>query len=115
MSLPLTSPHSSVFPVPVRRLPITVLPHNITLYQLNMRPSSVPAKRKASASSDEVDDIDDIDDMASTPPPSKSRKRVPAEIWETKRPIITRLYQEEKRSLKEVMDIMERDYNFTAT
>ncbi|PNH62225.1 hypothetical protein VD0002_g5778 [Verticillium dahliae] len=43
------------------------------------------------------------------------RKRVPMEVWETKRPLITRLYQEEKKSLREVMEIMERDYHFVAT
>lgn len=72
-----------------------------------MRPSPIPAKRAASPTHTK--------DKASPSPPSKTRKRVPAEIWEVKRPIITRLYQEEKRSLKEVMDIMERDYKFTAT
>ena len=79
-----------------------------------MRASSIPAKRKASSDADAEFDVDtDPDAMAGAL--SKPRKRVPAEIWETKRPIITRLYQEEKRSLKEVMDIMERDYKFTAT
>lgn len=68
----------------------------------------VPAKRKASTDSE-------ADEMTSPGKSAKPRKRVPAEIWETKRPIITRLYQEEKKSLKEVMEIMERDYHFTAT
>lgn len=72
-----------------------------------MKPSLLPAKRAAGPAHSI--------DIASPLPPSKTRKRVPAEIWEVKRPIITRLYQEEKRSLKEVMDIMERDYKFTAT
>ncbi|KZL66751.1 hypothetical protein CT0861_04456 [Colletotrichum tofieldiae] len=54
-------------------------------------------------------------DMASPGQSAKPRKRVPAEIWETKRPIIARLYQEEKKSLKEVMEIMQRDYHFVAT
>lgn len=45
----------------------------------------------------------------------KTRKRIPSDQWEAKRPIITKLYQVEKRSLKEVMDIMERDHGFTAT
>ena len=48
-------------------------------------------------------------------PPSKSRKRIPSDEWEKKRPIIARLYQEEKKSLKEVMDILARDHQFTAT
>lgn len=69
---------------------------------------AVPAKRKSSTDSE-------ADDMASPGPSAKPRKRVPAEIWEKKRPIITRLYQEERKSLKEVMEIMERDYHFVAT
>ncbi|KAL0932943.1 uncharacterized protein CTRU02_211906 [Colletotrichum truncatum] len=75
-----------------------------------MRASNVAmsAKRKASTDS-EADDMPSLGQLA------KPRKRVPAEIWETKRPTITRLYQEEKRSLKEVMEIMERDYHFVAT
>lgn len=70
---------------------------------------SVPSKRKASSTDS------DGDDTASMGSRTKIRKRVPTEIWEAKRPIITRLYQEERRSLKEVMDIMERDYQFIAT
>ncbi|TDZ54639.1 hypothetical protein CTRI78_v006198 [Colletotrichum trifolii] len=69
---------------------------------------ALPVKRKASTDSE-------ADDMASPGQSARPRKRVPAEIWETKRPIITRLYQEEKKSLKEVMEIMERDYHFVAT
>ncbi|KAI5456070.1 Clr5 domain-containing protein [Mariannaea sp. PMI_226] len=42
-------------------------------------------------------------------------KRIPSQEWEKKRPIITRLYQQEKKSLKEVMEILEREHNFTAT
>ncbi|GKT48927.1 uncharacterized protein ColSpa_09108 [Colletotrichum spaethianum] len=57
----------------------------------------------------------EADEVASPGQSVKPRKRVPAEIWETKRPIITRLYQEEKKSLKEVMEIMQRDYQFVAT
>lgn len=72
---------------------------------------SVPSKRKASS----TDSDGDGDDTASMGSRTKIRKRVPTEIWEAKRPIITRLYQEERRSLKEVMDIMERDYQFIAT
>jgi hypothetical protein len=55
-------------------------------------------------------------------PPPKSptalqlrNKRVPTEQWETIRPLFTRLYQEEKRPLKEVMEILERDHHFKAT
>ncbi|OLN89783.1 hypothetical protein CCHL11_09500 [Colletotrichum chlorophyti] len=75
-----------------------------------MKTSSVaaPAKRKASTDSE-------ADDMASPGQSARPRKRVPAEVWETKRPLITRLYQEEKKSLKEVMEIMHRDHGFVAT
>lgn len=76
---------------------------------LRMDVARVPTKRKA-ASTDSEDD-----ESAGMLPQAKARKRVPTEEWEAKRPIITRLYQEEKRSLKEMMEIMERDYEFTAT
>ncbi|KAJ0298536.1 hypothetical protein COL5a_011999 [Colletotrichum fioriniae] len=69
---------------------------------------AVPPKRKTSTDSE-------ADEMTSSGQSAKPRKRVPAEIWEAKRPIITRLYQEEKKSLKEVMEIMQRDYHFAAT
>lgn len=55
------------------------------------------------------------DGTRSSVPPSRPRKRIPGEEWEAKRPIITKLYQEEKKSLKEVMDILERDHRFRAT
>ncbi|KAK2052735.1 hypothetical protein LY76DRAFT_650348 [Colletotrichum caudatum] len=55
------------------------------------------------------------DPEASPRQSAKPSKRLPAEIWETKRPIITRLYQEENKSLKEVMEIMQRKHNFVAT
>jgi Clr5-like protein len=74
----------------------------------NMIDSTVPAKRKAGSS-------DSDDDSGSYGTQSKARKRVPTEEWESMRPIITRLYQEEKRSLKDMMLIMERDYHFVAT
>lgn len=67
----------------------------------------IPTKRKPTPS--------DSDDTGSSMPSSKSRKRIPSEDWEKKRPIIARLYQEEKKSLKDVMEILERDYQFTAT
>lgn len=70
----------------------------------NVRDESV---RKASM--DESDELDSSQRRAMT------RKRIPSDQWEAKRAIITKLYQEEKRSLKEVMDILERDYNFKAT
>ncbi|CAG9994075.1 unnamed protein product [Clonostachys byssicola] len=62
-------------------------------------------KRKLSVESDEMGAIQQ----------RKTRKRIPSEQWEAKRPIITKLYQVEKRSLKEVMEILERDYGFEAT
>lgn len=57
----------------------------------------------------------DSDDTDISMPRSIPRKRIPSQEWEKKRPIITRLYQEEKKPLKEVMEILERDHNFTAT
>jgi hypothetical protein len=33
--------------------------------------------------------------------------------WDSHRPTITRLYVDEKRTLQEVMDIMQRDYHFS--
>lgn len=39
----------------------------------------------------------------------KTRRRIPNEKWEEKRPLITRLYQVERRSLNEVMQILKRD------
>ncbi|KAM0327681.1 hypothetical protein ACHAQA_005975 [Verticillium albo-atrum] len=71
--------------------------------------SSSSSKRKAPSTDS------DGDDSGSLGSQSKMRKRVPTEVWETKRPLITRLYQEEKKSLREVMEIMERDYHFVAT
>ncbi|KFA69124.1 hypothetical protein S40285_00022 [Stachybotrys chlorohalonatus IBT 40285] len=54
--------------------------------------------------------------MASDAPGScRARKRIPTDQWDAKRPIITKLYQEEKRPLKEVMDILEKEHGFTAT
>lgn len=35
--------------------------------------------------------------------------------WSRQRPIIKRLYIDERRKLKEVMDIMATDYNFVAS
>lgn len=55
------------------------------------------------------------DDVLSAMQSRKSRKRIPSDQWEAKRPIITKLYQVEKKSLKEMMSIMENEHNFTAT
>lgn len=63
-------------------------------------------KRKAST--------DDSDDMAVLQT-RKTRKRIPTDQWEAKRSTITKLYQIEKRPLKEVMEIIERDHGFKAT
>lgn len=77
---------------------------------VTMDPANViPAKRKPTPSDS------DNTDTGSSMAPSRCRKRIPSEEWEKKRPIIARLYQEEKKSLKEVMEILERDYQFTAT
>lgn len=43
------------------------------------------------------------------------KKRIPSEQWEAKRGIITQLYQDEKKSLKEVMGYLEKEHGFTAT
>jgi hypothetical protein len=46
------------------------------------------------------------------------RQKVPyAELkdWDAHKETITRLYWDERRTLKEVMDTMERDHNFYAT
>ncbi|KAM0283291.1 hypothetical protein ACHAQH_002587 [Verticillium albo-atrum] len=74
-----------------------------------MKEADSSVKRKAPSSES------DGDDSGSLGSQSKMRKRVPTEVWETKRPLITRLYQEEKKSLREVMEIMEKDYHFVAT
>lgn len=57
----------------------------------------------------------DSDDTDISMPRSIPRKRIPSAEWEKKRPVITRLYQEEKKSLKDVMETLEREHNFTAT
>ncbi|KAI8655899.1 Clr5 domain-containing protein [Fusarium keratoplasticum] len=57
----------------------------------------------------------DSDDTDMSTPRSAPGKRIPSSEWEKKRPIITRLYQEEKRPLKEVMEILQREHGFTAT
>ncbi|KAF4983393.1 hypothetical protein FZEAL_1122 [Fusarium zealandicum] len=57
----------------------------------------------------------DSDDTDISMPRSAPGKRIPSAEWLAKRPIITRLYQEEKRPLKEVMEILEREHGFTAT
>lgn len=54
-------------------------------------------------------------DESSSSAMDASKRRIPSEQWEAKRGIITQLYQEEKRSLKEVMTIMEKQYSFNAT
>lgn len=59
--------------------------------------------------------LEDSDETRSSVPSSRTRKRIPGDEWETKRPIITKLYQEERKSLKEVMEILERDHGFKAT
>ncbi|RFN45660.1 hypothetical protein FIE12Z_10106 [Fusarium flagelliforme] len=57
----------------------------------------------------------DSDDTDLSLPRCAPGRRIPSAVWEKKRPIITRLYQEEKRPLKEVMEVLEREHGFTAT
>ena len=46
----------------------------------------------------------------------KKKGQYPAkEEWEERKHIIRRLYKDERKTLKQVMAIMERDYNFSAT
>lgn len=59
--------------------------------------------------------IEDSDGKQSSALSLKPHKRIPTESWEAKRPIITKLYQEERKSLKEVMEILQRDHGFKAT
>ncbi|KAM0237301.1 hypothetical protein ACHAPO_004648 [Fusarium lateritium] len=57
----------------------------------------------------------DSDDTDLSLPRCAPGRRIPSSEWEKKRPIITKLYQEEKRPLKEVMEVLEREHGFTAT
>lgn len=57
----------------------------------------------------------DSDDTDLSLPRCAPGRRIPSAEWEKKRPIITKLYQEEKRPLKEVMEVLEREHGFTAT
>lgn len=82
--------------------------HSIMELPVPVAASSESPSSKRKASSVESDDL-------SATQSRKTRKRIPSDQWEAKRPIITKLYQIEKKSLKEVMDIMEKEHNFTAT
>jgi hypothetical protein len=44
-----------------------------------------------------------------------SRRNISAQSWEIQRPTIERLYSIERRTLREVMEIMENDHGFFAT
>ncbi|KAM0199502.1 hypothetical protein ACHAPI_003264 [Fusarium lateritium] len=57
----------------------------------------------------------DSDDTDMSLPRCAPGRRIPSAEWEKKRPVITKLYQEEKRPLKEVMEVLEREHGFTAT
>ncbi|KAF5673442.1 hypothetical protein FHETE_3356 [Fusarium heterosporum] len=57
----------------------------------------------------------DSDDTDMSLPRCAPGRRIPGAEWEKKRPAITKLYQEEKRPLKEVMEVLEREHGFTAT
>lgn len=59
-------------------------------------------------------------DETPEPPPCRLPTRttsssVPDDPWTTYKPIIQRLYIEEKRPLKEVMKVMEREHGFRST
>ncbi|KAI9155214.1 hypothetical protein HJFPF1_07791 [Paramyrothecium foliicola] len=53
--------------------------------------------------------------MEAESPRSNRRRRIPNDIWEDKRAIITELYQEQNIPLHEVMQILSKDYGFNAT
>ncbi|KAF5545622.1 hypothetical protein FMEXI_6011 [Fusarium mexicanum] len=57
----------------------------------------------------------DSDDTDMSFPRCAPGRRIPSSEWEKIRPVITKLYQEEKRPLKEVMEVLEREHGFTAT
>ena len=46
---------------------------------------------------------------------SKAIRNAPAVDWEPHRPVITRLYKFERKSLKEVMTFMAKRYGFIAS
>lgn len=48
-------------------------------------------------------------------PSRTARSSVPDDPWTTYKPIIQRLYIEEKRPLKEVIQVMEREHGFRST
>lgn len=48
-------------------------------------------------------------------PDGNSSSSVPYDPWTTYKPIIERLYIEEKRPLKEVMQVMEAEHGFRST
>lgn len=45
----------------------------------------------------------------------RSSNSYSSEEWKRHRPLITRLYFEEGKTLKEVREILERDFNFAPT
>ncbi|KAK1640730.1 Clr5 domain-containing protein, partial [Colletotrichum phormii] len=58
-----------------------------------------------------------MDTSRDTGAPLVTRKKTYAteEVWDCHRSIIAKLYQDEKMSLKQVKQIMERDYSLYAT
>lgn len=54
-------------------------------------------------------------DMVDGLPLATSKTYATAEAWDCHRDTIVRLYQGERRTLKQVKEIMERDYLFFAT
>lgn len=52
---------------------------------------------------------------ATTPPSSSAIRPRRSSDWDEFRPIIERLYRNNQLKLKDVKEIMERDYNFVAS
>jgi hypothetical protein len=63
--------------------------------------------------------MDGVASSSSSFPPLRglhdSRRDLSAQDWENQRPKIERLYSAEQKKLREVMQIMEKEYGFFAT
>lgn len=55
------------------------------------------------------------DDVAAAASNSKRTEWADSEAWERHRTVITQLYDSQNRTLKQVIEIMERDHDFHAT
>ncbi|KAM0259741.1 hypothetical protein ACHAQJ_003177 [Trichoderma viride] len=75
------------------------------------RPSEPPSSSSTPSTSQRKDSIS-LRAQAGTRP---SREQVPAEAWEQYKSTIRALYLEERKPLKEVMNIMSEQYGFQAT